>query len=260
MDGDAELVAIPGEAARDVDAHALSDVVKDLLVAAFVTDEQEPQAVVAHHFQRIARHVGLGVARPGDAQLAQLARDRLGARPVVREGVVVEEELPHLREGGFRPADFVDDVADAAGAVAMAADGLRPQTERAARFASAPRVERQIGMLEVADEIILDGQIALVDRRDERQLVHVLQNGAWGIVPDRAGGVAIGQSGDAVPVPSLGDFPDGEVEFVAGDEIDDRRTGQAGVWLDRHLGAHKARLQVRIGGLKRLDHADIGGE
>ena len=95
-----------GEAARDVDAHALSDVVKDLLVAAFVTDEQEPQAVVAHHFQRIARHVGLGVARPGDAQLAQFARDRLGARPVVREGVVVEEELPHLRERRLSPSGF----------------------------------------------------------------------------------------------------------------------------------------------------------
>ena len=98
MDRDAELVAVLGEAARDVDPHALLDVVEDLLVAGFVADQQQPQAVVAQHFERRARHVGLGVARPGDAELAQLAGDRLGARPVVGEGVVVEEELLDLRK------------------------------------------------------------------------------------------------------------------------------------------------------------------
>ena len=176
VDGDAELVAILGEAPRHVDAHALSDVVQDLLVAALVADQQQPQAVVAHHFERVARHVGLGVARPGDAELAELAGDRLGARPVVGEGVVVEEEFLHLRKRRFGPAHLLDHVADAAGAVAMAADGLRPQAEGAARFAAAPGIERDVGMLEIADEIILDRQVALVDRRDERQLVHIFED------------------------------------------------------------------------------------
>ena len=141
VDGDAELVAILGEALGDLDAHALLDVVQDLLIAGFVADEQQPQAVVPQHLQRLARHIGLGVAGPGDAELAELAGDRLGARQIVGEGVVVEEELLHLREGLLRPGDLLDHMADAAGAVAMAADGLRPEAEGAARFAAAAGVD-----------------------------------------------------------------------------------------------------------------------
>ena len=129
--------------ARHVDAHALLDVVQDLLVARFVADQQQAQAVVLQHLQRLARHVGLGVARPGHAELAELAGDRLGARQVVGEGVVVEEELLHLREVLLGQADLLDDVADAAGPVAMAAHGLRPQAEGAARLAAAAGIERE---------------------------------------------------------------------------------------------------------------------
>ena len=104
VDLDPQLVAVAGEALRHLDAHALLDVVQDLLVAAFVPDKQQPQPVVLQHLQRLARHVGLGVARPRHAQLAQLPRDRLGARQVVGERVVVEEELSHLREVRFASA------------------------------------------------------------------------------------------------------------------------------------------------------------
>ena len=76
----------------------------------------------------------------------------------------------------LRPGDLLDHMADAARAVAMAADGLRPQAEGAARFAAAAGIERDVGVLQIADEVILDPQVALVDRRDERQLVHVLED------------------------------------------------------------------------------------
>ena len=102
VDLDAQLVAVLGELAGDLDPHALLDVVQDLLVAALVADQQQPQPVVLQHLQRLARHVGLGVAGPGDAQLAEFPRDRLGARQVVGEGVVVEEEFLHLREHRLR--------------------------------------------------------------------------------------------------------------------------------------------------------------
>ena len=52
--------------------------------------------------------------------------------------------------------DLLDHMADAAGAVAMAADRLRPQAEGAARFAAAAGVERDVGMLQIADEVVLD--------------------------------------------------------------------------------------------------------
>ena len=139
------------------------DIVQNLLIAALVSDQQQAQAVVAHDLERVARHVGLGVAGPDNAELAELARDRLAARAIVGEGVVVEEEFLDLRKRRFRPADLVDDMADAARAVAMAAHRLRPQAEGAARFAAAAGVERDVGMPEIADEIILDGQVALVD-------------------------------------------------------------------------------------------------
>ena len=139
VDLDAELVAILGELLGHVDQHALLDVVQDLLVAGLVADDEQPQPLSRQHLQRLARHVGLGVAGPGDAELADLLRDGLGARQVVGEGVVVEEELLDLREGLLRPVHLVDDVADAARAIAVPADGLRPQAERAARFAAAAR-------------------------------------------------------------------------------------------------------------------------
>ena len=44
VDDDAEIVAILGEAASDVDPHALLDVVKNLLIAGFVPDQQQPAA------------------------------------------------------------------------------------------------------------------------------------------------------------------------------------------------------------------------
>src|SRR6516165_1402872 len=48
--GDAELPAVRAEAARDVDAHALLDVVEDLLIAGLVADQQQPQAAILQDF------------------------------------------------------------------------------------------------------------------------------------------------------------------------------------------------------------------
>ena len=50
VDLDAELVAVLGELLGDLDPHALLDVVQDLLVAALVADQQQPQAVVRSTF------------------------------------------------------------------------------------------------------------------------------------------------------------------------------------------------------------------
>src|SRR5262249_14941802 len=100
----------------------------------------------------------------------------------------VEEELLHLREGLLGPFELFDHVPDAARAILMTTDGLRPQTEGAARFAAAARVERNVGVLEVAAEIVLDDQIALIDRGDERQVVHALEDRAVVVMDDGAVG------------------------------------------------------------------------
>src|SRR4029450_2915298 len=106
--------------------------------------------------------------------------------------------------------------------------------------------ERNVGMQQIADEIILDDEIALVHRRDERQLVHVLQHRAVLVVYDGAVAVAPGEPGDAVEVASFGDLLDGEIELVAGDKIDRRRRLQARLRLDGDLGPDHADLQAPL--------------
>ena len=105
----------------------------------------------------------------------------------------------------------------------MAADRLGPEAEGTARFAAAPRVERHVGVLEIADEIVLDLEVALVDLADERQLVHVLQHRTLRIVDDHALGVPVAHAVNARERPTVRDFLDREVELVASDEIDGRR-------------------------------------
>src|SRR3954451_19078500 len=145
---DAKLAAILGESFGNVDEHAFLDVVKDLLVAGFVADQQEPQAIVLQYLQGRPRHIGLGIARPDDPELSDLAPNRFHARYVVCQCVVVEEEFLHLWKCLLLPRELFDHVAAAAGTVAVAADGLRPETERATRLAAAAAVERDVRVLQ----------------------------------------------------------------------------------------------------------------
>src|SRR5262245_1368374 len=191
MDDDAKFVAIFGEAAGDVDSHALLDIVQDLLIAGLVSDKQQAQAIIFHHLQRLAWNVGLGVAGPGQPEFTDFLGQRLDARQVVGQRVIVEEEFLHLREGRLSPTQLLDNMAYAAYAIAMAADGLRPEAEGAARFAATARVERNVRVLEIADEIVLDDEVAFIDRRYEAQHVHVLEDWAVLVVHDDAIGFAV---------------------------------------------------------------------
>ncbi len=108
-------------------------------------------------------------------------------------------------------------------------------------------------MLQIADEVLLHLQVALVDRGDPRQVVHLLQDRTIRIVGDRALGVAPAEARDLRPGDVVGDVLDGEVELVAGDEVHDRRLDQAAVRLHRDLGADQAGLEVRVDRLQRLN-------
>src|SRR5205085_1488893 len=249
---DAELVAVLCETPRDIDPHALLDVVQDLLIAGFVADQQQPQAVVAQDFEHRARHVRFGVARPGDAQLAELLRDCLGPRPVVGEGVVVKEEFLHLWEVVPSEADLFDDMLDAAHSISMPTDRLRPQTEGAFRAAAAPGIERKIRVLQITDKVILDSQIPLVDFGHKGQPVHLLEHRARAVVDNDTIAVTVAEPVDVGKTPPLGDFLDREVEFLARDKIDGARCGQAWLGLDRDLSADEPDLQMRISVLERL--------
>ena len=83
-------------------------------------------------------------------------------------------------------------MADGTRPVAVAANRLRPKAEGASRFAASPRVEGHVGVLEVAAEVLVDIEVALVDGRDERQVVHVFEDRAVRRVLDLAISVPIG--------------------------------------------------------------------
>src|SRR6202011_3384193 len=88
VDGYSEVVAISGEPPGNLDQHALFDVVEDLLVARFVSDQQQPQPVVTHYLQSLASYIGLGIARPRHAETSEPPRDRFGTPRVIGEGIV----------------------------------------------------------------------------------------------------------------------------------------------------------------------------
>ena len=148
---------------------------------------------------------------------------------------------------------------DRARAIALAADGLRPQTERALRAAAPAGVERDVRVKQVADEVVLDREIAPIHVDDVRQRIHVLEDRAIGRVPDAAV-LAEAESEDVAQRPALGHFLDREVELVARDEVDGRRRGERFDGVNGHVGPDEPDPQIRIPGLHGLGHLHVGGK
>ena len=112
-------------------------------------------------------------------------------------------------------------------------------------------------MLQIAAEIFGDVEIALIDRRHERQIVHVVQDFAIDVMDDDAFGVAVGDAFHVRPVAAVGDFFDGEIELVAGDEVDGRGRGERFLRFDRDLGADETDFRARIDFLDHLGRLHV---
>ena len=165
-----------------------------------------------------------------------------------------------LREEFLGAADFGDHILDRAGAVFMPADRLRPQAEGAMGFAAAASIHRDIRVHQVADEIVFHPQMLGIDLGDEGQLVHVVQDRAVFVLDQRAAGVTVHDAVDFGERLALGDFLDGEVELIAGDEIDGFRAGERFFRLHGDLGADEADQDVRVLGLERFRHLHVVAE
>ncbi len=224
-----------------------------------VAHEQQAQAALLEDLERLVGHIGLGVAGPGDAERPQAVGDLFGARTVVGEGVVVEEELLDLRELRLGARDLGHHVGSAARAVAVPADRLRPEAEGAARLAATAGIEREVGMQQIADEVILDHEVALVDVDHPGQRIHVLDDGALGIVHHRAVAL-VAQPENALERAALRHLLDGEVELGAADEIDGFAREERLVGRDRDMGAHQPDEERRIRALEGFRHLDVGIE
>ena len=115
-------------------------------------------------------------------------------------------------------------------------------------------------MLQIADEVILDPQIALVDFGDEGQPVHVLENRPVAVVGDGAVRATEAHTVDCVEWPALGDLLDREIKLFAGDKVDSGGRLQTVLGFDGDLGADHADLQPRVLVLQRLGDPDVRGE
>ena len=165
--------------------------------------------------------------------------------------------LHNIKKGLLHILHFFDDVLDRADAIVVAANGLRPEAEGAARFAAPARIERNVRVFQIAAEIFGDVEIALVDRRHERQIVHIVQDFAIDIMDDDAFGVAIGDAFHVRPVASVGDLFDGEIKLVARDEVDGRCRDERFLRFHGNLGADETDFRARINFLDHLGRLHV---
>ena len=139
----------------------------------------------------------------------------------------------------------------------MPADGLRPQAESATALATAPGVERDIGVALIAAEVFRGIEIALVDRRDHRQHVHVFDLRAVLVADQRAILRAPGDPIDLGQWPAFGQFDASEIVFLAADEVDGVAVVEAFFRLHRHFRPDEADLDRRIALLDQLCGPDV---
>ncbi len=91
-------MTVLGELPCNICSDAFLDIHKNLLVAGFVADQQETQAVVLHDLECFVRNIGLCIARPGDTQLANFPGQCFYLFNIVSQRVIVEKKFLNLRE------------------------------------------------------------------------------------------------------------------------------------------------------------------
>ena len=183
--------------------------------------------------------VGAAVAGPREAKRLKFRGDLAGARKVRGEGIVIEEELLHLREKFFGVGHFCGDILGGANAVFVTADGLRPKAERALRGAATAGVQRDVRVFEIADGISFDLEVALIDIGDPRQRVHVMDKFTFGIMKDFAV-LAIGESGNFSERTAFGNFLARKIKFLAPNPVNRGRRLQGFRGQHRGLRANEA--------------------
>src|SRR5262245_1811161 len=147
MDYDPGLVAFLCESPHFLQGHTFLDVLENLLITAFVADQEQPESAIFQELDSVRFKICAAVTAPGQTKWSELCSDFARARQVCREGVIVAEEVLHLREEAREVSHLVRDILSRANTVLVSADCLRPQTERALRRATAAGVKTDVRML-----------------------------------------------------------------------------------------------------------------
>ena len=120
-----------------------------------------------------------------------------------------------------------------------------------------PVYETDVGMQQISDKVILNSQIALIDRRNERQLVHVLDDRSRRIVHDAAIGSAVGEPRDAFEGPAFGNFLACVIKLLPAGEIYCLRGLQRAARVNHRLCTDHPNLDLRVVALEELGKSDI---
>ncbi len=144
-------------------------------------------------------------------------------------------------------------------AVLVSADRLRPQAKRTLRRAAAAGVVRDVRMLEVADRVVLDREVARVHVHHARQRVEVRDQRALRVVNDRA----IAPERQAVDLrerPALRHVAAGEIELLAADEIDRLARAQRLLRQHRRMRADEPHAHIRVLRLERFRELRVAAQ
>ena len=256
MDHHAHTVAGLGEAAHFIGGHTLLDALEDVVIARLVTHEEEPQTAILEEPDGVFIEVGPAVAAPSQTQRGELLGDLAGPRQVGREGIVIKEELPDLREELLHVRHLSGDILGRTHPVLVAANGLRPQTERALSRATPTRVHRNVRVHQVADEVLLDLQIPLVDIGHPGQRVHVVDEIPLRVVDDLAF-LAETQTRNGFHRAVFTDLLAGEVELLATHPINRRGRLERLGRQDSRVRPNESDLRVRALSLDGLGHLAV---
>src|SRR5208337_3641947 len=239
-------MAVPHELTGHVECCAFFYAIEDLLVAGFKADHQDPKAVGSEVFEGLVVDICASIARPGEFEPGESLADFDSPSLIDSEGIVIKKPFTGLRKELHALLQFSNDCGRALGAIFVSPDGLRPKAKGTFGGAAAPGVERHIGMKQIADEVIVDVQIFVIDRENAWQGIRIEQDLAFRRMAYGAIGCSVSEAFNLIKVISPGQIETGIIKLVAAHEIEHRSLKQSLFGNNGDMGSDKSYLCMRI--------------
>src|ERR1700733_2110088 len=185
---EAKGLAVPDKGACSLDGCALLDVLENLGIPGFKTDDEQPAPGFLHRLECFIVGGDPGVAGPGEAKGFEFFAKLDSASVLDIEGIVIEEEFLDPWEQFFRLLHLCHDIVGGALSPSVARESLRPEAEGALCGTAARGVKRDERVHEERNAVLGDVQIAVVDLSGPRQVIELLGGklGTIGIMLDHA--------------------------------------------------------------------------
>lgn len=245
--------------------YALMDPFQDLGAGAFETDAHFAAAGLLHELQQVQRHVGTGVAAPGnlEAPFQDQVADPSHVFVACGKGVVFEEDFAQVVKVVLDVLQLVHHVFGGAPAETVPVQGLGNHAVAAAVGAAAAAQNHDEGVQVRTVEVLLVAavQVLAVDLRHPGQLVQVLDLRTFGL-EIHAVAVAEGEAGNALDILDIapqvaGQVPRGVVRLANDHEIQAGFHFHGFQGLGRGVGTHDGHLGGGQGFLDGVDYLEV---